>query len=70
MTDDTNDMQDVFDRDQNDAALNDIGVQTARHFLTLRATTMSEGAALVLTRDFQRSLMGDGIEFGFVEVGE
>lgn len=59
-------MQDTFDRDQNDAALNDISRQVARHFLMMRAAKMSEASALILARDFQKSLMDGGIDVEFV----
>jgi len=71
MTDDIEQMQDTFERDQDDAAINDITKQVARHFGTLRlGAGMSEAAALVLTRDFQRFLMAGepDIEYAFGEV--
>lgn len=70
MTDDIEQMQDTFDRDQDDAAINDITKQVARHFVTLwRGTGMSEASALILTRDFQRMLM-DGVDVQYVGVVE
>ena len=70
MTDDIEQMQDTFDRDQDDAAIRDITKQVRDHFFQLRyGTQMSEGAALILTRDFQRMLMG-GVDVQYVGVVE
>lgn len=70
MTDDIEQMQDTFDRDQDDAAIRDITLQVRDHFIQMRyGTQMSEGAALVLTRDFQRMLMG-GVDVQYVGVVE
>lgn len=71
MTDHESDaIRDVHERDQNDAALHDITKQTARHYLMMRATQMSEASALILTRDFQNALMGSDLTFAFAEVDE
>jgi len=70
MTDDIEQMQDTFDRDQDDAAIRDITNQVRDHFIQMRyGTQMSEGAALILTRDFQRMLMG-GVDVQYVGVVE
>lgn len=70
MTDDIEQMQDTFDRDQDDAAIRDITLQVRDHFIQMRyGTQMSEGAALILTRDFQRMLMG-GVDVQYVGVVE
>lgn len=59
-------IRDTFDRDQDDAAVRDMTNQIARHFLTMKAAGMSEAAALVIVRDFQRYLMvGMDVEMVF-----
>lgn len=70
MTDDIEQMQDTFDRDQDDAAIRDITNQVRDHFMQMRyGTQMTEASALILTRDFQRMLMG-GVDVQYVGVVE
>jgi len=70
MTDDIEQMQDTFDRDQDDAAIRDITRQVRDHFMQMRyGTQMTEASALILTRDFQRMLMG-GVDVQYVGVVE
>jgi len=70
MTDDIEQMQDTFDRDQDDAAIRDITRQVRDHFMQMRyGTQMTEASALILTRDFQRMLMG-GVDVQYVGVAE
>lgn len=58
MDDDIEQLRDIHELDQDSAAIDDVSKQVASHFMKLRyGCRMSEGSALILTRDFQKYLM-------------
>lgn len=51
-------LNDLHERDQEDAAIFDVSKSVARHYRTLRAEGMGESSAVELCQSFQFSLMG------------